>query len=43
MAPLVQHAVDPCKKVLADAGVMPCDVSEAVLVGGMHVTYAARR
>ena len=35
VAPLVQRAVDPCKKALSDAGVKASEINEVILVGGM--------
>lgn len=32
---LIQRTIEPCRKAMADAGVTPSDISEAVLVGGM--------
>ncbi len=34
MEPLLQRAMDPCKKALEDSGVSPADIDEVVLVGG---------
>jgi molecular chaperone DnaK len=31
---LIQRTVDPCHKALADAGLSPSDIDEAILVGG---------
>jgi molecular chaperone DnaK len=33
--PVVERTVEPCKKALADAGVMASEINEAILVGGM--------
>ena len=34
---LVQRTIDPCKKVLGDAGLKSSDVKEVILVGGMSL------
>ena len=34
MEPLLRRTLDPCKKALSDAGVVPNDIDEVVMVGG---------
>jgi molecular chaperone DnaK len=34
MADILERTVEPCKKALADAGLMPSNIDEVVLVGG---------
>jgi molecular chaperone DnaK len=37
--PLIQCTVEPCKKVLADAGVKASGINEIILVGGMMMPH----
>jgi molecular chaperone DnaK len=37
--PLIQRTVEPCKKVLADAGVKASGINEVILVGGMTMPH----
>jgi len=41
--PLVQRTVGPCRQALADAGLAPADIDEAVLVGGSTRIPLVRR
>ena len=41
--PLIDRTLDPCRQALADAGVQPKDIEEAVLVGGSTRIPLVRR
>ena len=41
--PLVERTLDPCRQALADAGLQPGDIDEAVLVGGSTRIPMVRR
>jgi molecular chaperone DnaK len=41
--PLVERTLEPCRQALADAGLTPADIDEAVLVGGSTRTPLVRR
>ncbi len=41
--PLVQRTLEPCRMALADAGLQPADIEEAVLVGGSTRIPLVRR
>jgi len=43
IAPLVDRTLEPCRQALADAGLQPRDIDEAVLVGGSTRVPLVRR
>jgi Fe-S protein assembly chaperone HscA len=43
IAPLVERTLEPCRQALADAGLRPSDIDEAVLVGGSTRVPLVRR
>jgi Fe-S protein assembly chaperone HscA len=43
IAPLIERTIEPCRQALADAGLEPKDIDEAVLVGGSTRIPLVRR
>ena len=43
IGPLVQRTIEPCRQALADAGLTPADIEDAVLVGGSTRIPLVRR
>ena len=41
--PLIERTIEPCRQALADAGLTPADIEEAVLVGGSTRIPLVRR